>query len=473
MKKIRKRSTYNIALWAILCLALLFPAPRGAFGLSLDDEAALGQKYLAILHQQFDFVDDEFATGYINALGQYLTKPLETKYFPFRFYIVKSSDLNAFAVPGGYVFVYSGLIEAADQVDELASVICHEMGHISARHIAYQIEQSKKLNMMALAGVLAGILVGGEAGGAIMAGTLAAGQQMQLNYSRDDERQADQLGVKYMEESGFDPSAEITIMKKLTESSWGSVSKIPNYLLTHPSGPERMADIESMISSQTRRPETSMAAQFRGQFPAFRTMVRATSMDPIQGEREFRNELERDPESILAHFGLAIVLKEKMEYGRSIEHFQDALKGNKYVLPILAHMGEAYQLEGRDDEAIEVLNRALQMDQRNRATLFLLAQSYQNMEDYSKAIGLYENLTYMKPVRNEVFYNLGVCYGRENRLARAHYNFGIYFRRLGEIEKARFHFEKANALCGNDQVLRERIQQGLKGLDRAGPGHSG
>ena len=162
-----------------------------------------------------------------------------------------------------------------------------------------------------------------------------------------------------------------------------------------------------------------------------------------------------------------------MEYGSAIEHFKEALKGNKYVLPILAHMGEAYQLEGQEKEAIDVLNRALQMDQRNRAVLFLLAQSYQNMEDYSKAIGLYENLTYMKPVRKEVFYNLGVCYGRENRLARAHYNFGIYFRRLREIEKARFHFEKANALCRNDQVLKERIQEALKGLARETPRPAG
>lgn len=473
MKKIRKSSVHNIVLCTILCLALLLSAPPAAAGLSVEDEAALGQKYLAILHQYFEFVDDEFATGYINALGQYLTQPLETKYFPFRFYIVKSSELNAFAVPGGHIFVYSGLIEAADDVDEVASVICHEIGHISGRHIAYQIEQSKKLNMMALAGVLAGILVGGDAGGAIMAGTMAAGQQMQLSYSRDDERQADQLGVKYMEESGFDPSAEVTIMRKLTESSWGSVSKIPNYLLTHPSGPERMADIESMIATQTRRPENSKAHQFKSQFPAFKTIVKATSMDPIEGEREFRNELEREPESTLAHFGLAIVLKEKMEYGKSIEHFKEALKGNKYVLPILTNMGEAYQMEGREEEAIDVLNRALHMDQRNRATLFLLAQSYQNLEDYSKAIGLYENLTYMKPVRNEVFYNLGVCYGRENRLARAHYNFGIYFRRLKEIEKARFHFDKANTLCRNDPALKDRIQRALKGLDKNAPRPSG
>jgi len=466
MKKIRKRSFHNLLFGAILCLILIYPAPREAAGLSVEDEAVLGQKYVAILRQYFEFVDDEFALGYVNNLGQYLTKPVETRHFPFRFYIVKSSDMNAFAVPGGHIFVFSGLIEAADEVDELASVICHEIGHISGRHMAYRIDQNKKFNMMTLAGVLAGILVGGEAGGAIMAGTMAAGQQMQLSYSRDDERQADQLGVKYMDDSGFDPSAQVTIMRKLSESNWGSVSKIPNYLLTHPGGPERMANIESMISGRTYRGETGKAALFKGQFPAFKTIVMATSMDTIQGERVFRNALQRDPDSTLAHFGLAIVLKQKMEYAKSVEHFKEALKGNVYTLPILTHLGEAYQQAGREPEAIEVLNRALHIDKRNRATLFLLAQAYQTQEDYSKAIGLYENLVYLKPVRNEVFYNLGVCYGRENRLARAHYNFGIYFRRLREIEKSRFHFEKANALCRDDPALKDRIQEALKGLDK-------
>ena len=121
----------------------------------------------------------------------------------------------------------------------------------------------KKLNLLSMAGLLAGILIGGDAGGAIMAGTMGATQQAQLNYSRDDERQADQLGVKYMDTSGFDPSAQVTIMRKLSEASWGSASRIPSYLLTHPGGAERMATIENMISGQTRKPENPMAGAFR------------------------------------------------------------------------------------------------------------------------------------------------------------------------------------------------------------------
>ena len=93
-----------------------------------------------------------------------------------------------FAAPGGHIFVFSGLIEAMDNIDELAAVICHEIGHISARHLSKRIEQSKNIGIATLAGILAAMLVGGEAAAPIISGTLAAGMQARLYFSREDER---------------------------------------------------------------------------------------------------------------------------------------------------------------------------------------------------------------------------------------------------------------------------------------------
>ena len=465
----RKIQTRSLVLWAILCFALLYLFPRDAAGLTLEDEQILGRQYLGIIQQYFEFVEDPYVTAYINNLGQYLIKPLETKHFRYRFYVVKSNDLNAFAVPGGHIFIFSGLIEAADEVDELASVVCHEIGHISGRHMAHRLEQSKKMNLLSMAGLLAGILVGGDVGGALMAGTMGATQQAQLSYSRDDERQADQLGVKYMENSGFDPEAQITIMRKLSEASWGSVSKIPNYLLTHPGGPERMATIENMISGKKAPAGKAKAEKFKKMYPLFKTIVRATTMDPLYGEDTFRREVEKQPDSTLAHFGLGISLKRGMDYEDAIVQFQKALDGKVYLPIVLAHLGEAYQLAGRDDEAVAALEKALSMDRRNRTALFLLAHSYQSLEEYGKAIELYKKITYLGPARKEVYYNLGLCYGRVKKLARAHYNFGIYFMRARQTEKARFHLQKASALCQNDPSLKNRIRKAIEKLDPKPP----
>ena len=128
----------------MLCLFLLlsnlsFVMPK-AFGLSIEEERKLGQEFIAQIRGYFELVDDESANQFITDLGRYLTMPLETKPFPFHFYIVNDNTLNAFAAPGGHIFVFSGLIEAMDNLDELSSVICHELGHVTARHISQRIE---------------------------------------------------------------------------------------------------------------------------------------------------------------------------------------------------------------------------------------------------------------------------------------------------------------------------------------------
>ena len=104
------------------------------------------------------------------------------------------------------------------------------------------------------------------------------------------------------------------------------------------------------------------------------------------------------------------------------------------------------------------------MQPRDRSSLYLMALAYQNMEEYSKAIPIFEKLTSMEPVKNDVFYNLGVSYGRLNRLAPAHYNFGIYFKKIGKVGKALFHFQKAEDLSKNDPALERRINKAKEGL---------
>jgi len=446
----------------VFLVFLFYFGESKAFSLSIDEEQILGEQFLANVRKHFDLVDDDFANEYINDLGHYLIKPLETKHFPFRFYIVKDNDLNAFAGPGGHIFFFSGLIEVMEEVDEFATVICHEIGHISGRHISQRIEQNKKIGIATLAGVLAGALIGGKAAGAITTGAVAAGIQKQLSYSRNDERHADQLGFKYTAEAGFDPSGMITTLKKLHQGQWSSADSIPSYLLTHPGGPERMSNIDIMLTNHNRKPETEQTKRFRELFPFFKTVLSAKYLDPHDAERLFNRELEKDPNSPMAHFGLGIVWKERSEYPRSINHFQKALISLPDSLPILRNLGEAYQLVGQDNKAITVLEKALEKDNQDRSSLFLLAASYQQQEEYQKAARLYERLTSMEPVKDEVYYNLGVSYGRRGNLARAHYNFGIYFKRLKKIRKARFHFQKAEDLAKDDPALRDRIRKAMK-----------
>lgn len=445
----------------VICLffsqACLFASE--ALALSLEDEKIMGQEFLSQIKKYYELLDDYNADQFINDLGQYLVKSLETKHFAYHFYIIKDNTLNAFASPGGHIFLYSGLIDTLESIDELASIICHEIGHISARHISERIEQNKLINIATVAGILAGVLIGGEAAGALVTGSVAAGLQAQLHFSREDEYQADQLGFKYMKSAGLDPKGMITALKKIEREDWFGAGRRPAYLLTHPTGPERMANLDSMLSSYIPEPENNEAERYRKLFPFFKTIVMARSLEPRDSKKRFERELEKNPSSYLAHYGMGIVCIETSEYASAIQHLNNALEKGHKSAPLLTRLAEAYIMSGKNKKAISVLEDALKLEKEDKSAIFLSGLSYENLDEFQKAISYYEKLSSLEPVKDDVYYHLGVCYGRLNSLAHAHYNFGLYFWKSGETEKSRFHFQKADKLAGGDANLKRRIKK--------------
>jgi beta-barrel assembly-enhancing protease len=459
MTSLVKNKIISLILGVIVFSLGFFQAAPDVFALSIEEEEKLSEDFLRNIKRQYEIVDDDFAQDYINRLGQYLTRSLETKHFPYNFHIIVSSELNAFAGPAGHIFIFTGLIDTMDEIDELAAVICHEIGHVTSRHISERIEQNKKIGLATLAGILAGSMLGGEVADTVITGSVAAGIQKQLNYSRDDERQADQLAVKYMDQAGLDPAGMVRALSKLQRGSLSGSGNVPSYLLTHPTSPERMADIESMLSSRRFTETKKEAEAFRKEYPIFRTLLKSRYSDSNIAEKGFELELKSNTESPLAHFGLGIVLNEKGEYTEALKHLQISSEKLPDSIPVLHYLGETYQLIGNDREAIKIFEEALKIDEFNKSILFSLAFSYQNLEEYSRAVTILESLASVNPVKNEVYYNLGVSLGRMDRLGPAHYYFGLYFKNLGERQKAAFHFQKAREYAGSDASLRERIDK--------------
>jgi len=468
MNRMCRSLRYGIVFACALALLSYAPSPfvPGASALSIEDETKMGEEFMAQVLAQLQLVEDPFVNEYINELGHYLITPLETKSFPFNFYVIKDNTLNAFAAPGGHIFVFSGLIEAMDNLNELAAVISHEIGHISARHLAQRIEQSKAIGLATLAGILAGMFLGGDVAGAVMTGSIAAGMQAQLNYSREDERQADQLSYKYMVPTGFDPGGMIEALNKIQKGSYLGTGKIPAYLLTHPTGPERMSNLEAMLSEYTPRPLSREAAQLESRFPAFKTVVTAKCLDPRDAERVFKKELQKDTAAPLPHFGLGMVYMEQSRYDRAIDELRQSLEAKPDFTPIMRTLAEAFQMNGQDKEAEALLEKVLRLDHGDKAALFLLGITYEGAGRNREALRLFEKLSYLPPVRGDVFYHLGLLYGREKQLALAHYNFGLYFKRMGQPQKAQFHFKKAKELAGGDPALQKKIQKETEGPGR-------
>jgi predicted Zn-dependent protease len=463
--KVRIKNLFMLFI-ALVVMATGVSGSRAAY-LSPKEETELGERFLASISSQYEFADYPYIIQYVNELGTYIGSHIEVPYFPLKFYVIKDSTVNAFAAPAGHVFFFSGLIGILDDADELASILAHELGHVSARHLASRIDRSQKIGLATLAGMLAGILVGGDVGGALMTGSVAAGIQAELGYSREDERQADQLGFKYTQLSGFDPAGMLTALQKIQRENWYGSQEIPAYLLTHPGAPERMATIESMLRGYEKMPDHETTKKLRSFFPIFQTMVIALCLDKEQAARELEKRLRNDSGSDTAHYGLGLILQREGKLTEALEHFKIAGRKNTNSIPVMFSLAETYQMLGEYEDSVSVLRKALELSPKDKEILFLLALSLQELEQYTQASEIYERLTFLPPVKDMVYYNLGIVYGREGKLPLAHYNLGIYFSKLRSREKALFHFEKAKELVRNDAALQNKIEKALADMKKS------
>ncbi len=453
-----------IATALLFLLNISIASPLCAY-LTPEEEIDLGKQFLASIESQYEIVDYPYLVQYINDLGTYIGRHIEVPYFSLHFYVVKENIINAFAAPGGHVFVFSDLVLMLDDVDELACILAHELGHVSARHLAARIERSKRIGMATMAGILAGILVGGKAAGALVTGSIAAGAQAELGYSREDERQADQIGFKLADISGFDPGGMVRVLKKIQREHWYGGEATPPYLQTHPGATERMANIEAMLQGYVKKPDPDQTKQLRARFPLFRIMVTALCMEAEDAKREFAERLRSDPKSAPAHYGLGLVLEREGRITEAIEQFRQSLAENPDSTEVMFSMGNSYLSNGQYEESLSILQKALALAPRDKEILYLYALSLQNLERYSAAAKIYERLTFLPPVKDKVYYNLGIVYGRQGSLPLAHYNLGIYFTKLGKRNEALFHFRKAEQLAADNPALREKIRSALGDLN--------
>ncbi|NLA74146.1 MAG: M48 family metalloprotease [Deltaproteobacteria bacterium] len=432
--------------------------------MTLEEEEKRGQEFALAIRQQLPVIDDPFIDSFINDLGQYLLESVETRHFKYRFYVVKGEDLNAFAGYAGNIVVYTGLIRAMDDIDEIVSVMCHEIGHVSSRHISQQSSQYAKLGIASMLGMLAGALVGGDAAGAVMMGSAAAAQQKQLGYSRDAERQADQAGFKYTLDAGFNPAAIKSAFKKLQAGHWG-VNEAPAYLLTHPIGPERISNIESMLKTPYVIVSKKKNLEFRKLYPVFRTIIMARYEQREEMTNYFSSELAKNPDSPLANLGMGIILKEKGDYQDSITHLEKSAKGLEEPYPVMSYLSEAYQSNGDTERAVSILKEAINKNEDDKISLLTLTTIYENAGDFDKTIEIYERLKLLEPVEDYIFYSLGYSYGKMNKLGLAHFNFGLFHERLKNIREAHFHFAEAKREAVGDPVLMKKVEESFSRID--------
>lgn len=211
---------------------------------SLDHDIAMGKMYAQQIEQSVKLIQDPVVTEYVNRIGQNLVRNSDAK-VPFTIKVIDTDDINAMALPGGFFYVNSGLILAADNEAEMAGVMAHEIAHVAARHIARENTRSDWANIATIPLIFVG---GGIGYGARAAASLAVPMGF-MKFSREFEAQADYLGVQYMYKSGYDPQAFVSIMERmenLQKKKPGAVSKV---FASHPADADRVKSAEKEIAT--------------------------------------------------------------------------------------------------------------------------------------------------------------------------------------------------------------------------------
>jgi len=320
--------------------------------ISLDKEVLIGDALMRQLRGQAPIVNDPLLDEYIQDLGNRLVAQAGNVKFPYKFFIINSPDINAFAFFGGHVGIHTGLIFNTRNESELASVLAHEVSHVTQRHIARSIEARQKSSPLQIASLLSSILlaaVNPEAGMAAISVSNAASAQSSVNYTRQNEKEADRVGISILAEAGFDPNGASSFFGILAEKSRLKSTPLP-FLQTHPLPESRVAD------ARTR------AASFR----------------------------PRDiPESINFHLAKTRILaRYYANPERNIEYFSEILQKQSYVFKQAVEYGLAlsYLANEQFEAALKLINRLLQKNPDNLFYLDTYTDIAIEMNQHQRAI---------------------------------------------------------------------------------------
>jgi predicted Zn-dependent protease len=247
----KQHTTLAISFAVVLALSC---GSGGDFNLiSVEEEWQLGNQLAQDIARQMPVSEDP----YITALGQRLVSQTAMANLPFRFHIVRNDEINAFAIPGGHVYIHTGLINAARNASELAGVMAHEIGHVTARHTTEQISRQYGLS------VLAGMVLGQnpQAYQQLLAQIIGAGTL--ARYSRAAENEADHLAVRVMNQAGYNPEGMVTMFETLQARSQRGGGAVERFFATHPLTSDRIRDVRAEISRLPQKAARNDDAEFR------------------------------------------------------------------------------------------------------------------------------------------------------------------------------------------------------------------
>ena len=452
-----------IALFLLLLLMPLFCCPPAAWafffgGVSIKDEKEMGRKFDVMVRASLPMVDDPEITNYVNYMLGRLTRKMPPQPFAFKAAVIRHNALNAFAVPGGYVFLFTGLMMQVEREEELAGVLAHELAHVTQRHVPSRLERAQYLTVGSLQLAIAGVAVGGPGGGALAMGALGGSQSAMLNYSRLDETEADQIGLQFLIAAGYPPAGMVGGFKVLRQKSWMSGMSIPTYLSTHPAIGDRINSLQARI--ETLSAHIRNRTQDTSRFQRVKTLLWARYGDSQAALQRFSGS------DALSCMGRGMVLARLNKINEASTAFDAALKAAPRDPLVLREAGAFHYRKGDMRRAGGLLQQAMQLDRNDYMAAFFFARMLDETGRQAQAAAHYREVLRHVPEEPDVHAAYARSLGESGKTLDAYIHLAysaIYSndRRQAErhVKKARALAEKTpdrNALNKLEDIYRER-----------------
>ncbi len=432
----------------VTALLVLFFFPVQAWTLTLDEESKYGREVLVQIARSAKLYSDPYVCIQMAIIKQRLEAAADLP-LPIKLSVIDSPVLDAFATVGGYVFMTTGILEQADDEEEIAGVLGHEFSHVGRRHVAKSIEKGKPINWAMLGALLVGMLIPSPAAkAAVMTGGMGAGQYAVLKFTREMEAEADRFGVATCEKAGYNGAGSAEFLKKMAAT--GLDKMLPQYLLTHPYSEDRVITIRQLAKPVKSRVDVSF-------FPF--VVARARILDgPVGAQNEdiWLKKYQKDPTDPVSAYGAALVYSLKGDTDRAV-----AL-AKSINSPYAALFTGEFLVSGRRfKEAAAILG-----GEAHPVARYFLAKAYEGQGNLAAASEVLSGLAAYAETFPEVYQRMGMVLGREGNEAGGYDYLGRYYLETGRYQQARVNLEKAVSKYG---INSPKGEEALKLLDLVKP----
>ena len=436
--------------------------------ISLDQEHKLGRIWLRNLRQQASTLHNPVLTEYTETLIYKLASNSQVQDRRLEVILLDNDQLNAFAVPGGIIGINAGLFLHAKTESQFAAVLAHELAHLSQRHFARQVEESRKQAPIAMATLLGSILLlasnNTEAGFAGLMTSQAAATQWALSYSRDWEREADRLGMHTLVAADIDPNGMPLMFKQMFEAHKYS-ERPPEFLLTHPVTENRISDAAGRVDNlpvtkTTENPDyqlmrTALLIQFRKEshnLAYYQSLV-----------KDYKNEQEKQ----IAHYGLALILFEQKKYKQALAQVNVLLSKNRNKIPFLILKNEILFDSGNKKAALKSISNLLELNPDNHPLVMTNTRLLAQNKEFRKAADTLKNHTRIRPADPSLWQKLSEYEGKAKNKIGMYQAHAEFLFLTGQKSKALSQLKQALDLSKGDYLTSARIEQRAREIDRS------